>query len=274
LAREGAAVVVNDLGGDITGAGSDLTPAQEVVKEIEALGGSAVVSGHDVADWQQAQGMVELAVESFGRLDILVNNAGILRDKTLANMSEDEWDQVVRVHLKGHAAPTRHAVAYWRAQSKAGKRVDASVVHTSSLSGLVGNFGQANYGAAKMGVIALSSVVNLECGSYGVRSNVIAPAAATRMGATVGTDSPEPGYSPDRISPLVVWLCLPDCPAVGQVFQIHGRRLYVLAVPTIAADFTAEGDGMWSLDALDMTLLDNLAPRLQVSDFLHVEDFT
>src|SRR5690242_5363840 len=149
LAAEGASVNGNDLGGDLQGHGTDLTPAQDVVREITASGGKAAVSGHDVADWQGAASLIAAAVSTFGDLHVLVNNAGILRDRTLANMSEEEWDAVVRVHLKGHAAPTHHAMAYWRERAKAGHPVQAALVHTTSITAFAGSFGQANYTAAK-----------------------------------------------------------------------------------------------------------------------------
>src|SRR5262249_42891743 len=153
----------NDLGGDVGGGGQDSRPSEQVVDEIRAGGGKAVVSGHNVADWDEAQAMIRVAVDSFGDLHVLVNNAGIVRDRTLANMSELDWDAVVNVHLKGHAAPTSHALAYWRRRAhELGSPVRASVIHTSSLSGLIGNFGQANYSAAKLGVLALSRVASLE----------------------------------------------------------------------------------------------------------------
>src|SRR5690606_19095514 len=179
LAAQGAAVVVNDLGGDLQGNGRDATPAQETVAEIRANGGRAIVSGHDVADWRDAEEMVALAIDHFGGLDILVNNAGILRDRLFANMSEEEWDAVIRVHLKGHAAPSRHAMAYWRNDGKAGRQVAASIVHTTSLAGLVGNFGQANYAAAKLAVVGLSRTLAIEGTKYGVRSNAVSPSART-----------------------------------------------------------------------------------------------
>src|SRR5262249_10844196 len=155
-------------------------PAQEVAVEIRSSGGRAIASHHDVADWGQAEQMIALAVETFGELHVLVNNAGILRDRTLANMTEDEWDAVIRVHLKGHAAPTRHAVAYWRDRSKAGHEVKASVIHTTSVAAFAGNFGQANYTAAKLGIIGLSRVTALEGQRYGIRSNAVSPSARTR----------------------------------------------------------------------------------------------
>jgi NAD(P)-dependent dehydrogenase (short-subunit alcohol dehydrogenase family) len=267
LAAHGAAVIVNDLGGDVTGHGSDLTPAQAVSDEITAAGGAAVVSGHDVSDWGAAAELVTLAVETFGRLDVLVNNAGILRDRTLANMTEAEWDAVIAVHLKGHAAPTRHALAYWREQARAGHPCRASVIHTSSASGLAGNIGQANYAAAKLAVVALSSVVRLEASDYGVRSNVIAPAAATRMG---GEPPDTAGLEPERVSPLVAWLASADCPANGQIFQVHGRRISILALATVAATFTT--DQSWRLDQLDSQLPPHLVSPTTVEDLIPATD--
>src|SRR5436853_1386947 len=181
FASEGAKVVVNDLGGANDGSGSDQTPAQEVVEEIKAMGGEAVANGDNVADWEGGQRLVNAAVEAFGDLHVLVNNAGILRDRVLVNMTEEEWDAVIHVHLKGHFVPTRWAAAYWREQSKAGKQVKASIVHTSSTSGLLGNPGQTNYGAAKAGIGAFTVIAAMELERYGVRVNAIAPAARTRM---------------------------------------------------------------------------------------------
>lgn len=262
LARNGAKVVVNDLGGDIYGAGADGTPAQKVAAEIEELGGQAVVSGHDVADWDQAGALVQTAVDAFGGFDILVNNAGILRDRTLANMAEDEWDAVIRVHLKGHAATAHHALAYWRDRAKAGDAAKAAMIHTASSSGYLGNYGQANYGAAKMGIVTLSKVCAIEGARFGVRSNVIGPAAATRMAATVpGTplgspDDVPPLMDPANVSPLVGWLAAEDCPATGQVFHVYGNRIIVVRVSQIAADVRTEG--RWTLEQLDAELPGNL----------------
>lgn len=260
LAGQGAKIVVNDLGTSVHGEGSDLSPAQQVVNEIEALGGEAVASGHNVANWQQAAEMIHLAVETFGDLHVLVNNAGILRDRTLANMTEEEWDAVINVHLKGHAAPTRHAVAYWRDKAKAGHPVKASIIHTSSASGYAGNFGQANYAAAKLGVVALSRVVVLEAGRYGVRSNVVGPAARTRMALlsaySDGEEAPPSDtldpLDPANVSPLVGWLAEADCPATSQVFHIDSNRIFVLTMPPIVNRLQTEG--RWTLEALDREL--------------------
>lgn len=271
LAAAGAAVVVNDRGATLDGSGLDGGPAEGVVAEIRARGGEAVASQHDVAEWDDAARLVALAVDTFGRLDALVNNAGILRDRTFAKMSETEWDDVVRVHLKGHAAPTRHAVAHWREEHARGRPVDASVVHTSSASGLVGNFGQANYAAAKAAVIGLSRVVTLEHARHGVRSNVILPAAATRMGGDAATMDVDPGrLDPSRVSPLVVWLCSPGCPASDQVLQVHGRRIQVLAVPEIASDLVTED--RWSQAELDERLRPVLRSQLGLEALLPLED--
>ncbi|MGQ0548535.1 MAG: SDR family NAD(P)-dependent oxidoreductase [Armatimonadota bacterium] len=274
LAAEGASVVVNDLGADVHGQGADATPAQQVVAEIAAAGGRGVVSGHDVADWNQAQALIRTAVDAFGDLHILVNNAGILRDRTLVNMTEDEWDAVLRVHLKGHAVPTRHAVAYWREQSKNGHQVKASVIHTSSLSGLIGNFGQANYASAKLAVLALSRVVALEAARYGVRSNAVSPSARTRLSlSTPGAqESLKPAaegefdpLDPANVSPLIVWLAQADCPATSQVFHVHGNQIFVMSMPSIVHRLKTRG--RWTLDALDRELPGRLVRPLDLQDF-------
>src|SRR3954468_23116230 len=181
LAKHGAKVVVNDLGGDVGGAGEDLSPAQSVVDEIVAAGGEAVVNGGDVADFDDAGAMVRQAVDEFGRLDVLIKNAGILRDRMLVNMDAAEWDAVIAVHLRGTFAPMRHAAAYWRERAKAGEEVDARIINTSSPSGLYGNVGQTNYGAAKAGIAAMTIIAAEEVHRYGVTVNAIAPAALTRM---------------------------------------------------------------------------------------------
>jgi NAD(P)-dependent dehydrogenase (short-subunit alcohol dehydrogenase family) len=283
LAAEGAAVVVNDIGGAIDGEGSDVSPAEQVVAEIEAQGGRAVASFHDVADWDGARGLIATAVEAFGSLHVLVNNAGILRDQTLANLEEDNWDGVVRVLLKGHAAPTSHAMAYWRGQAKADKEVRASVVHTTSVAGFCGNFGQAAYSAAKGGVIALSRVTALEGAAYGVRSNAVSPSARTRFTLTMpGAEErlalPEDEaefdfYTPENVSPLVAWLAKADCPANAQVFHAGGNRIFVVAVPVI--EHVLEHDGRWTSAALDAQLAPRLSEPLTIEAFLrrdHVGD--
>jgi NAD(P)-dependent dehydrogenase (short-subunit alcohol dehydrogenase family) len=235
FARQGAKVVVNDLGAEIDGSGGSTGPAGEVVDAIRALGGEAVANGADVADWQQAEALVATAVDTFGRLDVLVNNAGFLRDRMLANTSEDEWDAVMRVHLKGHFAPTRHAVAHWRDRTKAGETVEARIVNTSSGAGLLGSVGQGNYSAAKAGIAALTLVEAAEFGRYGVTANAIAPAARTRMTEEVFAQTmAAPGEGefdtmhPDNISPLVVWLgSVASGFVTGRVFEIEGGKLGV-----------------------------------------------
>jgi NAD(P)-dependent dehydrogenase (short-subunit alcohol dehydrogenase family) len=229
FAAEGAAVVVNDVGVGLDGSAGTETPAQQVVAEILAAGGQAVSNADDVASWDGAQRLVATALESFGRLDVLVNNAGFLRDRMLANLSEDEWDAVIRVHLKGHFATMRHAVEHWRAESKAGRQPDARVINTSSGAGLLGSVAQANYSAAKAGIVALSLVAAAEWDRYGITVNAIAPAARTRMteqafAATMA--APQAGFdamAPENVSPLVVWLGSPESAHVtGRVFEVEG----------------------------------------------------
>ena len=232
FASEGAKVVVNDLGGAIDGSGDDRSPAQQVVDEIKAMGGEAVANADNITDWEGGQRLVNTAVEAFGDLHVLVNNAGILRDRVLVNMTEEEWDSVINVHLKGHFVPTRWAAAYWREQSKAGKEVKANIVNTSSTSGLNGNPGQTNYGAAKAGIGAFTIICAQELARYGVRSNAIAPAARTRMTeATPGlgdiVKAPEDAskfdvWNPANISPLVAYLATEGCEAQGKVFFVQG----------------------------------------------------
>jgi NAD(P)-dependent dehydrogenase (short-subunit alcohol dehydrogenase family) len=234
LASEGAAVVVNDLGGAPDGSGADATPAQEVVAEIEAEGGQAIANGADVTDFAQAEAMVAEAVETFGRLDVLVNNAGILRDRMVFSMSEAEWDAVVAVHLKGHFCPTRHAAAYWRAQSKAGEAVDARIINTTSPSGLYGNAGQANYGAAKAAIAGFTMVCALELGRLGVTANCLAPTAITRLVAPLMggeeniADEVKEAMSPRWVATVGTWLASPESAGItGRVFDVRGQRLIV-----------------------------------------------
>ena len=232
FAAEGAKVVVNDLGAGLDGSGAGSDPAQQVVDEIVAAGGEAVINGDDVADWAGAQRLVATALDNFGTLDVLVNNAGFLRDRMLANLSEDEWDAVVRVHLKGHFAPIRHAIEFWRAESKAGRRVDARIVNTSSGAGLQGSIGQGNYAAAKAGIAALTLNAAAEFGRYGVTVNAIAPAARTRMTEAAFSETmakPDDGFdamAPENVSPLVVWLGSAASRAVtGRVFEVEGGKI-------------------------------------------------
>jgi NAD(P)-dependent dehydrogenase (short-subunit alcohol dehydrogenase family) len=268
LAQEGAKVVVNDLGTTTDGTREGVPPGEEVVEEIRRAGGEAVASRHDCADWQEAGALVELAVQRFGDLHVLVNNAGILRDRAFANMSEAEWDAVIRVHLKGHAAPSHHALAWWRDRSKAGATVKASVIHTSSIAAYLGNFGQANYAAAKLAVVALSRVLQIEGARYGVRSNAVSPSARTRM---MGGEAPPAGQfdprDPANVSPLVAWLAAADCPANGQYFQVYGSRLLVLTLPQIAHDLNNPG-GRWTLEDLDRELASRLVSYRSVDELL------
>jgi NAD(P)-dependent dehydrogenase (short-subunit alcohol dehydrogenase family) len=228
VARHGAKVVVNDLGAEVGGEGASLSPAQEVVDQIIAEGGEAVVDGHDVSDWAGAEAMVASAVEAFGRLDVLVNNAGILRDRVLVNMSEDEWDSVVRVHLKGTFASCRFAAQHWRGRAKAGEEVDGRIINTTSVSGLYGAAGQANYGAAKAGIAALTIIAAKELERYGVAVNAISPGGRTRMTEPLGygVDIPEGEFDfadPENVAPLVVWLASDEAAGItGQVFQASG----------------------------------------------------
>jgi len=234
LARQGAAVVVNDLGTSGAGEGASNGPADEVVAEIEALGGRAVANGSDVADYDGAKAMVDQAIEIFGGLDVLVNNAGFLRDRMLVNATEDEWDAVIRVHLKGHFATMRHAAAYWRDESKAGRRRAARVINTSSGAGLQGSIGQATYSAAKAGIAGLTLVAAAELGRYGVTVNALAPAARTRMTEAAFADTmaaPEDGFDamhPTNVAPLVAWLASLDSGDVtGRVIESEGGKLCV-----------------------------------------------
>lgn len=232
FATEGAEVVVNDLGGNIDGSGDDRAPAQLVVDEIKAMGGEAVANVDNVADFEGATRLVRTAIDTFGDLHVLVNNAGILRDRVLVNMTEDEWDAVIHVHLKGHFCPTRIAAGYWREQSKAGKEVKASIIHTSSTSGLLGNPGQTNYGAAKSGIATFSQICSMELGRYGVRSNAIAPAARTRLteqtpGLSEVVKAPEDAstfdvWDPANVSPFVAYLATEGCPFTGEAFLVQG----------------------------------------------------
>jgi NAD(P)-dependent dehydrogenase (short-subunit alcohol dehydrogenase family) len=229
FAAEGARVVVNDIGTSREGEGASSAPAQQVVEEIVAAGGEAVASTDDVADWDGAQALVRTAIEHFDGLDVLVNNAGFLRDRMLVGTSIEEWDAVIRVHLRGHFCTVRHAGAYWREQSKNGQPVDARIINTSSGAGLMGSVGQGNYSAAKAGIVGMTLVASAELGRYGVTANAIAPAARTRMTEAVMTDmmaAPESGFdamAPENVSPLVVWLGSTESREVtGRVFEVEG----------------------------------------------------
>jgi NAD(P)-dependent dehydrogenase (short-subunit alcohol dehydrogenase family) len=258
LGREGAKVVVNDLGGAPDGTGSDRSSAEQVVDEIVAAGGKAVANQDDVTSWNGAGALVQQAVESFGRLDVLVNNAGVLRDNFLVGMSEEEWDTVMNVHLKGHFAPTRFAAAHWRERSKAGEEVKGAVINTSSAAGLFGNAGQSNYGAAKAGILTMTLIAAAELGRYGVRVNAIAPVARTRLTADVpgigemlqAPQDPEAFdvFSPANVAPLVAYLATEDCPLSGQVYAVHGGK--IARFDSWAAAETLEEDRRLTIDEL------------------------
>jgi NAD(P)-dependent dehydrogenase (short-subunit alcohol dehydrogenase family) len=254
FAAEGAKVVVNDLGGNPDGTGADASPAQQVADEIKAAGGEAVANHDDVTDWDGAKRLVDTAVETFGDLHVLVNNAGILRDRMLVNMTEAEWDDVIKVHLKGHFCPTRHAAGYWREQSKAGKDAKRAVVNTSSTSGLFGNVGQTNYGAAKMGLAAFTIIAAQELARLNVRVNAIAPAAHTRLTAGLAPEGaappPEGGpMDPANISPFVAYLSTEECPINGRVFFVFGGQVHLFQ-PFAIID-KIEKDGRWTVPELE-----------------------
>ena len=259
FAAEGAKVVVNDLGGNIDGTGEDRAPAQQVVDEIKAMGGEAVANVDSCSDWEGAQRLVNLAVETFGDLNVVVNNAGILRDRVIVNMTEEEWDAVINVHLKGHYLPTRFAAAYWREQQKAGKEVKGAIVNTSSAAGLLGNFGQLNYSAAKAGIAAMTVVEAMELGRYGVRSNCIAPLARTRLTLqTPGLDqvvgAPEDpskfdAWDPANVSPLVAYLATENCPFTGGVFHVGGGEVGLFAGWTLVDKLAI--DERWTVSTLE-----------------------
>ena len=262
LARAGAKIVVNDLGASLAGEGTDSGPAHDVVREIQAFGGEPVADGENVSDFAGAKRLIDGAVAAFGCLDILVNNAGILRDRMLVNMEEQEWDAVLEVHLKGHFAPTRHAAAHWRERSKAGDQVNARVINTSSPSGVFGNVGQLNYGAAKAGIVGFTLIAAQELQRYGVTVNAIAPNARTRMTEAAFGEIPPPenGFDaadPANNSPIVVALCADEAQDItGQVFFIYGGIVNMLSGWEAGELFAS--DERWDPDALLQELRDRL----------------
>jgi NAD(P)-dependent dehydrogenase (short-subunit alcohol dehydrogenase family) len=232
LAAHGAKVVVNDVGAAVDGSGGDLSPAEQVVQEIKGMGGEAVANGDSVSSWEGAQRLINTAIETFGDLHAVVNNAGILRDRVLANMTEEEWDAVINVHLKGTFAPSRWAAAYWRERFKAGQPVDGRIINTTSVSGIYGNPGQTNYGAAKAGIAAFTNIAALELARYGVTVNAVAPVALTRMTEGLGpapeTDEQREMRSPRWIAPIVTWLASAESKDVsGRVFEASGDVLAI-----------------------------------------------
>ena len=262
FADEGAKIVVNDLGGANDGARTDQVPAEEVAAEIRARGGDAVASADDVAEWAGAENLINSTISTFGGLDILVNNAGILRDRVIANMTEEEWDTVIAVHLKGHFAPSRWAASYWREEHKSGRGKPRNLVHTSSTSGLFANPGQSNYGAAKSAIATFSQIAAKELSRYDVVSNCIAPGARTRLTlATPGLEeimTPREGafdeWDPANISPLVAYLSTANCPFTGETFFAQGG--VVKRVRSWEMGDTVEQSSTWSVE----TLAEALAP--------------
>ncbi len=246
-AAEGANVVVNDVGASTDGSGSDTAPAQEVVEAIRADGGIAEPNSDDVADATGAQRLIDSTVDRFGGVDVLVNNAGILRDRALVNMTDEDWDDVVRVHMRGHFMPLRAAAIYWRARSKAGDNVRASVVNTASGSGLFGQVGQLNYGAAKAGIASMTIIANMELQRYGVRVNAICPAARTRLTGEI--DRPQGGFDvtdPANIAPFVAYLATADCPIAGRVFFVMGGAVHLFRPWSIIDSI--EANHRWTVD--------------------------
>ena len=259
LAREGALVVVNDRGGSTTGEGADPGPAADVVAEIRASGGEAVANGDDVATSDGAQRLIDTALDAYGDVHVLVNNAGILRDRSLVNTSDEEWDAVITVHLRGHFCPTRAVARHWRDRFKSGETVDRALINTTSTSGLLGNFGQANYGSAKAGIAAMTIIAQLELGNYGVRVNAIAPAARTRMTRPdLDESAPTPGSGgfddgdPANVSPLVAYLATETCPLRGQVWFVHGRTVRQMQPWTMLDEIRTEE--RWTIPALRAAL--------------------
>jgi NAD(P)-dependent dehydrogenase (short-subunit alcohol dehydrogenase family) len=254
FAAEGAKVVVNDLGGSADGFGGDTTAADAVAAEIKAAGGDAVANHDDVSSWAGAERLVNQAIDTYGDLHVLVNNAGILRDRMLTNMSEEEWDAVINVHLKGHFAPMRWAASYWRDQSKQNSTAKRAVINTSSTSGLFGQLGQTNYGAAKSGIATLSIIANSELRRYGVRVNAIAPAAATRLTANLAELEDQPSaeawspLDPTNIAPFTAYLATQECPINGRVFFVHGGDVHLFQ-PWHLVDAITK-DGTWTVQEL------------------------
>ena len=258
LAAEGARVVVNDVGSTRDGEGDDVAVASEVVAEITTAGGEAIANTDDVSDWSGAERLISETVDTWGRLDVLVNNAGILRDAMSFNMSEAEWDSVIRVHLKGHFAMCRFAGAHWRERSKAGDAVSGRIINTASESGLFGMVGQSNYAAAKAGIASMTIVLARELEKYGVTANVVTPRARTRLTATVGgaadfmqaAGGEFDAWHPDNIAPVVGFLASDAAADIsGQVFVVWGDHLYLMEGWTMVEDF-ARGGQRWTVKEL------------------------
>ena len=269
LAHHGAKVVVNDLGGSMDGEGNDAGPAQQVVDEVKAMGGEAVANGDDISTWDGAERLINTAIESFGGLDVLINNAGILRDRMLTNMTEAEWDAVIKVHLKGTFAPAHHAAAYWRERAKAGEANDARLINTTSVSGIYGNPGQTNYGAAKMGIAGFTIIAALELERYGVTVNAIAPGALTRLTEDLGmgqaSEEQKAAMSPRWIAPIVTWLASTQSAGItGRVFEASGNVLAV--AESWHRGPTAEAvDDPTKIDAIARDLVARARPNADMS---------
>jgi NAD(P)-dependent dehydrogenase (short-subunit alcohol dehydrogenase family) len=268
LARQGAAVVVNDLGGSPDGTGADASAAQAVADEITAAGGRAVANGDDVSDWDGAKRLIDQAIAAFGGLDVLVNNAGILRDRTIATMSEQEWDAVIRVHLRGTIAPSRFAVAYWRDKAKrTGEPTGARLINTTSASGIYGNFGQSNYGAAKGGIASFTVIAAKELVRYGATANAVAPAARTRLTESLMPADYAASLGPEHISPLIAWLASAESGEVtGRVFDVAGSRIGVAEAWRLGPE--ADKDGGWDaaeLGAVIPGLVAKAAPNVDMT---------
>ena len=268
LARQGAAVVVNDLGGSPDGTGADASAAQAVADEITAAGGRAVANGEDVSDWDGAKRLIDQAIAAFGGLDVLVNNAGILRDRTIATMSEQEWDAVIRVHLRGTIAPSRFAVAYWRDKAKqTGQPTGARLINTTSASGIYGNFGQSNYGAAKGGIASFTVIAAKELARYGATANAVAPAARTRLTESLMPADYAASLGPEHISPLIAWLASAESGEVtGRVFDVAGSRIGVAEAWRLGPE--ADKDGGWDaaeLGAVIPGLVAQAAPNVDMT---------
>jgi NAD(P)-dependent dehydrogenase (short-subunit alcohol dehydrogenase family) len=265
FAREGAKVVVNDLGGKSDGSGADVSAAQAVVDEIKAAGGEAVASTDSVSSFEGAKAIVDLAVKTFGDLHVVVNNAGILRDRMLVSMGEDEFDAVIGVHLKGTFNVTRHAAEYWREVAKTGTVTDRAIVNTSSGAGLHGNVGQTNYAAAKAGIAAMTIVNAMELGKYGARANCIAPVARTRLTLQtpgMGEAMEKTVFDPENISPLVAVLASETCPFNGQVFSVYGGSVGIYAGWSIADEVSS--DDRWTPESLAIAM-DKLPKTVKVN---------
>jgi NAD(P)-dependent dehydrogenase (short-subunit alcohol dehydrogenase family) len=251
FASEGARVVVNDLGGSPDGSGADASPADDVVAEIRAAGGTAVANGDDISTAEGADRLIAQAVDIFGELHVLVNNAGILRDRTIVNTSEEDWDAITRVHLRGHFLPTRAAARYWRERTKSGQPLAASLVNTSSTSGLFGNVGQTGYGAVKSGIASFTVIAQMELERYGVRCNAIAPGALTRLTAGIIPEAePETFYrdDPANIAPFVAYLAMENCPLKGQIFYVRGGSIGLFQPWTIVDHI--ERDRRWTIEEI------------------------